>query len=138
MSQNKENQEYIQRRYMEFQALNEELKQASDNLERVNERIKEIAVIIDNIREISEVKDGTEILVPVCNGIFIKATTKKDDFLVNIGGKTIIKKDKEQVFNLLKDQKKELLEVQMSLNSDLNALEAKAISIQSELQKLIN
>jgi prefoldin alpha subunit len=138
MTNNNEKQQLIQQRYMEFQSLQEEYKQINEQVERIAERIEEIGKIIEDIKEIAEINEDTEILVPVSNGIFIKAnTTNNKEFLVNVGGKTIVKKNKEEVNQLLLKQKEELKEFLETTTNDLEIKEQQIKKIQSELQSII-
>jgi len=137
MAENKD-QEKIQEKYMKFQALQEQIKQINEHLEKVGERIEELTGVISNVEEISNIKEGNEILVPISNGIFIKASTQNSEkFLVNTGAKTVIEKDKEGVKGLLEKQKVELIQMQHKMMEDLNESETEAVGLQEELQKLI-
>ncbi|MFT4297666.1 MAG: prefoldin subunit alpha [Candidatus Woesearchaeota archaeon] len=138
MAQNNNEQQHIQQRYMEFQALQEQIKEITEHLEKISSRIEEVGNIINNVGELSELKDDTEILVPISNGIFINAKSiKKGDFLVNVGGKTVVNKNKDQVIELLKKQKQELTELQINMANDLENLEVNAKNIQKELEAIM-
>ncbi len=137
MVENKD-QEKIQEKYMKFQSLQEQIKQINEHLEKVDERIGELTGIINNVDEISKIKEGNEILVPISNGIFIKANAQNSEkFLVNTGAKTVVEKDKEGVRGLLEKQKIELIHMQHQMMEDLNESETEAVKLQEELQALI-
>jgi len=142
MAENKkqeDNQENLQEKYMQFQALQEQMKQINEHLEKVGERINDISGIIENVDEISKIKEDNEILVPISNGIFIKAKTEgSDKFLVNVGSKTVVEKNKEEVKKLLEKQKVELAELQNKMMVDLNTAETEAVGLQEELQKIMS
>ena len=131
-------QEKLQQNYMMFQKLQEQMKQLQENTEQINNKIEEVRKVISDVSEISALEKGTEILVPVSNGIFITAKTEDTkNFKVNVGAKTVVTKDKEGVKKLLLTQKDELLQVQLQLSKDQVEVEAQAMRIQEEMKKLV-
>ena len=114
------------------------MKQLQENTEQINNKIEEVRKVISDVSEISALEKGTEILVPVSNGIFITAKTEDTkNFKVNVGAKTVVTKDKEGVKKLLLTQKDELLQVQLQLSKDQVEVEAQAMRIQEEMKKLV-
>jgi len=131
-------QQEIQAKYMQFQQLQAQIKQINEHLEKISERIQEVDTVIQAIKDVSEIKEGSEVLVPVSNGVFIKANTKNtNEFLVNVGSKSVVKKDREGVEKLLERQKEELAELQMTMMNDLNTAETSAVELQQELQTIM-
>ncbi|MFT4303605.1 MAG: prefoldin subunit alpha [Candidatus Woesearchaeota archaeon] len=138
MSDLKEKQQEVQQKYSEFQMLQQQMKQINENMEQVTERIEEISKIISNLDSISKIENGNEILVPISNGIFIKAkTVDTKEFLVNVGSKTVVKKDKKGVVDLLEKQKSELIALQNDMIKDLGDTENNIMILQDELKSII-
>ncbi|MCB9359370.1 prefoldin subunit alpha [Candidatus Woesearchaeota archaeon] len=133
-----EKQQQLQQKYMEFQMLQQQMKQISENMQQVTERIAEVSKVIENVKQLGEVSEGNEILVPISNGIFIKAKSgKTTDFLVNVGSKSVVQKDQKGVIELLEKQKVELIELQNDMTRDLGELEDNGMRLQDELQAIM-
>jgi len=128
----------INQNYMMLQRIQEQINQIQENVQQVNGRVEEIREVIGNIKEISGLEKGSEILIPVSNGVFIKAKTlETTEYLVNVGAKTLVNKSSEQVVDLLNAQKEEMLNVQLSLTKDLMEAQEQGQRLQEELKKLI-
>jgi prefoldin alpha subunit len=126
----------LQEKYMQFHTLSQQLKQVKEYLENIETQITELGQIIANLDQISGIDKGTEILVPVSNGIFIKANvTKSDEFIVNVGSNTLVAKDKQGIKDLLEKQRRELNEVQHKLLHDFETLQVTAMTIQEEIRQ---
>ena len=132
-----ENTNLMQEKYMQFQMLQQQIKDATSQVDEITKRLVEVESIILSIKEISKVKSGNEILVPVSNGIFIKAEAKETaEFLVNIGEGGVVNKNTEQVIQMLEKQKVELLNLQTELTKEAKRYEGELMLLQKELEKI--
>ena len=130
------NQKEIQAKFMKFKSLKEQIDQLNEYIKKTSEKLEQVDVVIRNLDEISKLKKGNEILVPVTSGVFIKAELKdNENFIVNVGADTVIQKNVEGIKELLNEQKKELTEVNMKMMIDLDKTEDKAIALQKELRE---
>jgi len=104
-----EKRKKLQKRYVEYQMLEHQIKQMQQQLERLEAQTAEVAAVTQSIEDISKAKKGTEVLVPVSGGIFFKASLNDSNtFLVNVGGGVVVKKDLESTKQLLKEQSNDL------------------------------
>ena len=134
-----ENTNLMQEKYMQFQMLQQQIKDASGQADEIVKRLAEVESIILSIKEISKVKSGNEILVPISNGIFIKAEAKETtEFLVNIGEGGVASKSTEQVIQMLEKQKVELLNLQTEVTKEAKVYESELLLLQQELAKINN
>ena len=100
-----EKQQAMQQAYMEFQMFHEQMKQMQKQMEKAEEQLMEVEYMQQSLQELSEAKEGTEILVPVANGIFTKAKVMNTkQFIVNVGAETGILKNVDDVKQMLAKQ----------------------------------
>lgn len=127
----------IQEKYMKFQMLQHQMKDVVTQIEEISARLQDVDLIMQAVKETSEIDQGTEILVPISNGIFIKAETKENkNFLVNVGMNNVAVKDTSEVIKMLEKQKVELLNLQTELSKDAEKFEHKLISLQKEFEEI--
>lgn len=95
--------------YLELQMLDSQIKQLEQQMIQMEQQIFEVNEIIQSLSDIKEVKSGTEILVPVANGIFTTAEIKDTKNLkVNVGAGITVEKTVEETKEMLKDQQKNI------------------------------
>lgn len=124
--------------YQEYQQTTEQLKQYEEHVQNIKERIRELQGIVKNIDEIKKVEKGTEMLVPISNGIFIRTTAlETSQFLVNVGSKAVVEHTPEQVQELLRNQYEELITLQEKMITTKKQLEEQAEKLQQKLQEMM-
>ncbi len=127
----------MQAKYMEFQMLQQQMKDVVGQIEEISNRLYEVESIIVSVNETSEVESGSEILVPISSGIFIKAkASETKNFLVNIGAGNVSTKSTEEVIKMLEKQKVELLNFQTELTKEAENFERQLMAMQKELQEI--
>jgi len=88
------------------------------------------------MHDITKVDVGSEILVPITNGIFVKGTlNEKENVIVNIGAQTAVNKTIADARELLEQQFREVENVVIQLTQDLQQLHAQAQQVEQELAK---
>ncbi len=133
-----EQQKRLQQKYMELQMLDQQMKQIQAQVEAVERQAVELDEVQQNIDAIGASKPGSEMFVPVSNGIFIKAKLEDNKSLaVNVGGNTVVKKDIPSTKTMLAEQAKEMRRFQMDLVQQFEKLSERAVSLQSEMQKIL-
>jgi prefoldin alpha subunit len=99
----------LHQRYTELEYMNNHIKQLDKQYQDMESKILEISQIKDALDEMKKTDEGKEILVPMSNGIFVKAKLSKgDEFLVNVGSDVVVKKDTNATKELLDEQAKEI------------------------------
>ena len=75
---------------MQLQQLSGQLQQMQGYMQMLEEQTQEIARAINSIDELQGVKKGTEMYVPMTNGIMIKAKVEDaSKFLINVGNDVV-------------------------------------------------
>lgn len=123
---------------MKYQVLDQNIKQLQQQLETADQQIIAIMATIQSLDEYKTVKDGTEILVPLNNGIFTKATLKKEDsVLINVGSSVIVEKSIEDTKKLIEKQKEEIISIKEKMSINMNKLLEKASALEKELSQIM-
>ena len=128
----------IQKKYMEYQIIGERIKQLQQQLQTAEQQLMEIMATMQSLDDFSTLKENDEILVPVNNGIFAKASLKKENkLLVNVGSSVVVDKSVEETKNLIEKQKDEMEGIRGKIALNLNKLIEKAQSLEKELNEII-
>ena len=131
--------EDMQKKYAQLQHMENTLQEAQAQIMRLENQIQELAGAKLSLESLAATAPGEEILVPITNGMFIKATLMQmDPVLVNIGADTIIDKPRADALKLLEQQEQQMLAAHQRLFKAFTEMEEHAKSIEAELQKLID
>ena len=133
MPQNKEQK--VQELYMEFQMLDQHIKQIQKQLEAVTQQMIELTVTTNSLDEFNAIKPGKEIFVPLSSGIFAKASIKSNsELLVNVGANVVVKKDIASTKKLIQGQMEEVKKVQHQMVDELEKMTHRAAQLEMQLQ----
>jgi len=129
------NEEEIQQKYMQFQALQQQLEQISQHLELLNQQNAELDISINAVKELSDTKVNNELLAPIADGIFFKGVLKDNQKLVvNVGSDTTVEKTIPEVVKLLEDQKKDISKRMIETDSMMQDLSQQAMQLYQEVE----
>ena len=132
-----EQEETLQKLYMEFQLLNQQIQQLEKQNEALNNNLMELMVTNQSLDDLKDVKEKTEILVPVSTGIHVKAEIKDSkNFIVNIGANIALAKDLKSTKEIIENQIGEIRELQESLAGRLQKQTAKASLLEQEISNI--
>lgn len=125
------------KKYMELKMLDDQLNQVQKQIMAFDNQVAELENIRESLDELKKVKPGTEILVPVSNGMFVRAEIKESSsLLVNVGQDTVVEKDIPSSKELIRMQSDEILGYRQQLLGHLQELSEKARSIESQIQNV--
>ena len=101
--------------------------------------LMEIMSTLERLKEFSEVKDSSEVLVPLNNGIFAMARIKKEDkVLVNVGSSIVVDKSIEETRQIIRKQKEEMQEVHAKMSINTQKLLMREQKLEKELNELVS
>ena len=124
-----------QQNYMQFQMLQQQIEQASQQLEAINQAAQEIDISQEALQQLEKTKVDTEVLATICPGIFVKANLKENQkLIVNVGSNTTVEKTVEQVVGMLEEQKKEMQAQAIKADTMLQQLTQQAMKLYEEIQ----
>src|SRR3989338_2388027 len=131
-------QQEAQQKYMELQMINNQAKELQKQIQGLENQVGEVDNILSNLDEIKQIKVGSEVLVPVANGIFLKAEIKENNNLkVNVGGNTVVVKTIDETKKLLEVQSLEIREVHDQLIAQLKKIIEHAEKTEEELKGIV-
>lgn len=133
-----EQQELLQQKYIEFQFVEQQVKKLQQQLQTFEQQLVDLESVKEALGELKEVKAGTEILLPLSSGIFVKAHIQSvDSLLVNVGANTAVEKPLSATKELLLLQGKELQKYREQVMINLQLLNVHMNKLQEELQELV-
>lgn len=134
----KKKQEELQKKYIELEIYDKQLKQIQEQVEKFDTQMQELSSISESLGEIGKVQAGNEILVPVSTGIFAKAKVDRiDKFVVNVGASVAVERSVDETVTLIDEQMLEITKHRNHLAELFTDLSERAQMLQAELQKMI-
>ena len=119
----------IQKKIVEFQVLEANLKILQDRTEKLNEKMEEFQSTRMAIEELKETKPN-EALIPLGSGIFIEGSVEKsENLIVDIGSGVVLKKSREETTEIIENKIKEL-------EKDIKNVTEQSMSIILRLEKI--
>lgn len=131
-------QKEIQRKYLEYQIAEQQIKQFQQQLEKLEAQTAEVNAVENSIEEMSKADTGDDLLVPVSGGIFFSASVKDTKkFLVNVGAGVVVEKDAAGTKALIEEQARELEKYKEQVVQQLAEHLTNYQELEAELKKLI-
>ena len=128
-----------QEMYMQFQALDQHIKQLQRQLEAVTQQLMELAATSSSLDEFKKISSGKDIFVPLSAGIFAKASIKDtSDLLVNVGANVAVKKDIDSTKKLIQGQMDEIRKIQKQMADELDKMINHAAQLEMQLQSIVS
>ncbi|MBW2977081.1 prefoldin subunit alpha [Candidatus Woesearchaeota archaeon] len=132
-----EQKEKLQSLYLEFQILDQQIKQLEKQGTMLSSQLMELVATSQSLEEMKNVKENTEILVPLSSGIYAKAELKDNKkFIVNVGSNTAVAKDIGTTKQLIETQINEIQKLQEGLTKKLQDYTYKAALLEQEISEL--
>ncbi len=130
-------QQNIQEKYLEYQMLEQQTKQLQEQLQTVARQLEELEGIRDAIQRIEKTPKGTEVLVPMSSGIFLKtALQETTHLLVNVGDNVVVPKSFSDALILIKKQQGDIQTFQGNLAKNLQVMLMHQQRVEAELLSL--
>lgn len=134
-----EKEKKAQEMYMEFQMIDQHIKQLQQQLQAITQQLMEFEATSMSLEDLQKVQPGKEIFVPLSSGIFTKATINDtSELLVNVGANVIVQKDIASTKKLISNQIEEVRKLQKRMMDDLEKMTEKAANIEGQLQALVS
>jgi prefoldin alpha subunit len=118
---------------MKLSFFEQQIQHVQKQLQAVEQGIVEISSLSIGLEELKGA-EGKEVLAPLGRGIFAKTKLLSEDLIVDIGGKTFIKKTIPETQSLIQEQISKLEEIQKSLESNLEEINNELTRIFTEAQ----
>lgn len=133
-----EQQQKLQQKYMELQMVDQQMKQIQKQVEAIEKQAGDIEEVQQSLDSLGNSKPGSEMWVPISNGIFLKAKLEDNKKLgVNVGSSTVVMKDIPSTKEMLADQATEMRKFQAEIVEQFEKMAERAAELQAELQDLV-
>ena len=127
----------MQELYVKLQMVHGQIKEVEKQNQLFNNQIVELTATVQGLDDFKKLKEGTEILVPLNQGMYAKAELKNNkELLVNVGSNVAVKKNIEDTKNLISSQATEIMKVQQQMIVNLNQLTSQASLIEKEISRI--
>ena len=131
-------QKNAQEMYMEFQMLDQRIKQVQSQLEMLANQLMELSATGSSLDEFDRLADEKEVFVPLSSGIFAKARMKKaSELLVNVGANVVVTKDVSSTKKLIQNQIDEIKGMQQKMVAELEKMASRAGQLEMQLQSMM-
>jgi len=131
-----DSQQELQQKYMQIQMLEQQMVQVNKQLQMIDKQVLELNNVGEALEEIKNTKPGTELLVPLSSGIFIKAAlVESDSVQVNVGSDVVTSKTFDEAKTLITSQISEIIKVKEQLSKDLEQLGVHTSALQASFAK---
>ncbi|MFH1439522.1 MAG: prefoldin subunit alpha [Candidatus Woesearchaeota archaeon] len=129
--------EEIQKKYVEFQMLQQQMQQLQQQIQKFDTQSEELNTVITALEDFSKLKKDSGMLVPLASGIFAYAELKDTEKVrVNVGSNVSVKKSVKDTIALIKSQISEIDNYKMSMMNNLMQMNQHVHHLQQELMQM--
>ena len=127
-------QSALQEKYMEYQVLEQQVKQVEEQNQTLQKQIEDLNSIKEAIESMEKTKVGSELFVPISAGIFVKAEIKENtELLVNVGDNVVVPKSIKDAIKLVEKQEQEILKYKETMANNHTMLILHQQQLEAEL-----
>jgi prefoldin alpha subunit len=124
----------LQEKYFYLQQINMQTKQLEEQLQQIDMQAQEMSMIRESLSCLPEVKNLSEILIPLGNGIFAKGNLKeKQNLIVSVGAGVAVEKSFDDAIKVMESQINELKSIEGELLAEIQRLSMTAKMIEQDL-----
>lgn len=135
---NQEGMMQLQRKYMEFQIIGQQVGKIREQLQQLDQQLVELDHVRESLEELKGVQEGAELYVPMSSGIFLRAKAGDTGKVVlNVGSSVAVEKTVPEAQQLISDQMEQAEKVREQMLANLSKFLEKAKELQAELEKLV-
>ena len=132
-----EKEKKLQKLYLQFQVLEQHIKQAQQQSMALNAQLAELISTMQSLDALKNVKPGTEVLMQISSGIYAEGEIKdSDNLIVNVGANTTVKKNLSDTKKIIESQIEEMKELRKQAAEELQNLTHQAALIEKEMNGL--
>jgi len=124
--------DHEQREMLELNVLEMQIRQLEQQSLLAEQQIVEQQSLILNLDDLKKAKKGQSMLFPFSKDIFVEGKLESSDVLVNIGSKTIVKKNIDETKKFAERQKQKLLEVNDEIRLEMRRIINRILEIEKK------
>lgn len=130
------NNDDIQQKSMEFQMLQQQIQQITEHVELLQQKNMELDISKNALQEIAATGLNTEVLAPIADGIFFKATLQDNQkLIVNVGSNTTVEKTIPETIDLLTKHQQEIIARISEAEKIVQQMQSQAMKIYEDIEK---
>lgn len=130
----KTKEEKIKEFYIRYQMLKQQLNGLISQKSLLEKNIEMIRETIENINDISSIKEGQQIFSSVGSGVYVKAELKDcKNVIINIGSEIMIEKPIPQAILILEKKIEEIKKLIEEINKQITIFEKEIEKIEKEI-----
>lgn len=129
-------EEELHQMYLHFKMLQEQIEQLTQQAEMLNQQNEEMDMTKHTIDELAKTSSPAEVLVPIADGIYVKANIKDtQNLIINVGADTVVEKTIPQAKKMVEEQKKRITLKNIEVQAILQGMQQQAMGIYKEIQE---
>jgi|APSaa5957512622_1039677.scaffolds.fasta_scaffold23648_2 prefoldin alpha subunit len=119
-----------QNKFMEAQMLNQQLQHLQQQLHSLDHQLEGLENLKSDLDSLKGQKDS-KTYSSLNGGVFVESEIKESNsVLLNVGANVLVKKKKEEALELIENQLKELKQIRVKLENEVNKLGMHMMSLQ--------
>ncbi|MBU0930175.1 MAG: prefoldin subunit alpha [Nanoarchaeota archaeon] len=126
----------MQQKYVELQMIESQLKQLQQQFASIDQQVNALKKIDEDLSEFEKVKEDSKMFFSLGPGIFAEGTINSKDLLLNVGSSISIKKSIPETKTLIGTQVKELDELLLKMQEDMQIAGIRGQEIQQEIMEM--
>jgi|SRR3989344_2649705 len=128
----------VQKKYIMLQMMKQQLNTLAEQKNLINEKIAELAISIDALKKLKDIKEGQNIMTTLGSNVFVSADIQdKEKVLVNIGNGILARKSREDAIVFLGLRMTEIGDIDKELTSEINKYVEEIQRLEPELQRMV-
>src|SRR3989338_9018025 len=112
---------------IELKMLDKHIKELQEQIQALQQQQEELNSVDISLEELKTVKKGSEMLIPVAGGIFMKGElVDAQRLLLNVGQGVVVEKTSEEIQKMIRDQAQESVQLEQELTEKADVLISQA------------
>ncbi|MBI2672472.1 prefoldin subunit alpha [Candidatus Woesearchaeota archaeon] len=130
--------EEIQKKYIELQLLNQQIKQIQEQYMLMQRQLNELAALQNNLMEIKDSNKEPEMFSSLGSGVYVASRLLDNkNVLVNVGNGVLVEKELSEAGNLIKTQMEELTKTMEKVREQLIKASVHNEELANEVNEMI-
>ncbi|MBI2138037.1 prefoldin subunit alpha [Candidatus Woesearchaeota archaeon] len=130
-------EEMLKEKYAQMKYFEEKIGELQQQMQMLEQQSEELHISHATLKEFNGLKQGDEMLIPLSQGVFAKATLKEaNTVLVNVGVDTVVKQTADQARGLIATQIEEVGGLQQKVIANIQKVAHRAQAVEKELKAI--
>ncbi len=132
------NEEDVQKKYLELQLLGKRIQAGQQQLEALDEQLQALARTIRELESFKELRQGSEMLSSIAEGLFVKSSLQdNNELIVNVGSGVAVVKPVDKAQHMIRGRMEAGQRHRAALIEELERMMLEAQEFQKELGSML-